>query len=64
MGLGKQLLEHCIAQARDLSFRKVTLETAAVLVEAIGLYRRYGFQTFEPDHLSSRCDQGMVLSLR
>jgi len=42
----------------------VTLETASVLTEAIGLYRSYGFVEYQPDHLSSRCDQAFVLQLK
>ncbi len=63
-GLGKLLLEDALAQARRMGFEKVALETASVLTEAIGLYRSYGFVEYQPDHLSSRCDQAFVLQLK
>ena len=63
-GLGRRLLEHALAEAHRLGFRLVTLETAAVLVEAVTLYRRYGFRSFTPPHWSAqRCDQAYVLEL-
>jgi putative acetyltransferase len=63
-GYGKQLLEHALAQAQELGFRQITLETASVLKEAIRLYERYGFVPYTPAHLSPRCDQAYVLELR
>jgi putative acetyltransferase len=63
-GLGKRLLDHALAQARELGFQKVVLETASVLKEAIALYESYGFRPYRPDHLSTRCDQAYSLDLR
>ncbi len=63
-GWGKFLLEHALSQARHLHFKRVTLETASVLKEAIGLYRSYGFVEYQPEHLSSRCDQAYMLNLQ
>lgn len=63
MGLGKYLLDHSIAEAKRLGYNKVVLETASVLKEAIGLYEKYGFTRYEPDHLSSRCDQTYYLMI-
>jgi putative acetyltransferase len=62
-GLGKLLLEDALTRARQLGFRRMTLETASVLKEAIALYKSYGFAEYTPDHLSSRCDQAYVLEL-
>jgi putative acetyltransferase len=62
-GLGKFLLDSALEQARELGFKRVTLETASVLKEAIALYESYGFVEYEPDHMSSRCDQAYVLEL-
>jgi len=62
-GLGKRLLDDALAQARRLGFARVALETASVLKEAIALYERYGFAPYQPDHLSSRCDQAYLLEL-
>jgi putative acetyltransferase len=62
-GLGKLLLEDALLKARQIEFKRMTLETASVLKEAIGLYKSYGFIEYEPEHLSSRCDQAFVLEL-
>ena len=62
-GLGKLLLEDALSRARQIGFKKMTLETASVLKEAISLYKSYGFVEYEPEHLSSRCDQAFVLEL-
>lgn len=62
-GLGKRLMEHALDQARQLGFRRIILETASVLHEAIVMYINYGFRRYEPDHLSQRCDQAYFLDL-
>ena len=62
-GLGKSLLDGALAEARKLGFKRMTLETASVLKEAIALYESYGFVEYEPDHLSTRCDQAYMLEL-
>ena len=63
-GFGKLLLESALSQARRIGFKKMTLETASVLKEAISLYKSYGFIEYEPEHLSSRCDQAYILELK
>jgi len=63
-GLGKLLLDSALVEAKKLGFRRMTLETASVLKEAIALYESYGFVEYEPDHLSTRCDQAYFLQLR
>ncbi len=63
-GLGKLLLESALAEARRMGFKRVTLETASVLKEAISLYKTYGFVEYKADHLSRRCDQAFVLQLK
>lgn len=62
-GLGKFLLEHAITRARELGFRRMVLETAAPLKEAITLYKKYGFTEYYPDHIADRCDQAYELRL-
>lgn len=62
-GLGKLLLEEALSQARELGFKKVVLETASVLKEAIRLYKSYGFVEYQAEHLSSRCDHAYMLKL-
>lgn len=63
MGLGRKLLEHSLAKAKELGFNRVVLETASPLVAAISLYKKYGFREYRPDHLSSRCDQAFELRI-
>jgi putative acetyltransferase len=62
-GLGKLLLEDALSKARQIGFKRITLETASVLKEVISLYKSYGFIEYEPEHLPSRCDQAFVLRL-
>ena len=62
-GLGKELLDYSLAKARKLQFQRVVLETATPLVEAIALYRKYGFRKYCPKHMSARCDQAFELAL-
>ena len=63
-GLGKLLLEDALSKARQLGFERMVLETASVLKEAIALYKSYGFVQYNPQHMSSRCDQAYQLELR
>lgn len=62
-GLGRRLLEDLIATARAQGHARVVLDTASVLKQAIGLYRKYGFQPFENPERVRRCDQSFVLEL-
>jgi putative acetyltransferase len=61
--LGKRLLENLLAAARRGGFREVWLETNSVLTEAITLYRKYGFEPIDSEHLLPRCDQAYLLRL-
>ena len=62
-GLGRRLLQDLIEAARARGYKRVTLETASVLKEAITLYRSVGFSPMTRCDLSSRCDQAYVLEL-
>ncbi len=62
-GLGRALLGDLVGFARARGYRRLVLETAGVLKEAIGLYRSVGFIETKRDHLSCRCDQGFALEL-
>lgn len=62
-GYGRHLLDHALAQARALKFKRVVLETASPLKEAIALYRHYGFTPYEPEEMSERYDQAYELYL-
>lgn len=62
-GQGRRLLEHALARAKELGFKRVTLETADVLQAAVALYERYGFKEYVADHKSCRCDRTYYLDL-
>jgi putative acetyltransferase len=62
-GIGKKMLEHVLARTRTLGFHRIELETSSKLVEAIGLYKKYGFAALKPEHLACRCDQAYALDL-
>jgi putative acetyltransferase len=63
-GLGRRMLDAAILDATRLGARRLTLETASVLKEAVALYRRRGFVNCHSAHLSCRCDLAMVLELK
>jgi len=62
-GLGKFLLDDALSKARKIGFKRIILETASVLKEAIALYKSYGFVQYNPQHMSSRCDKAYQLDL-
>lgn len=62
-GLGRALLERALAEARRLGFRRIVLETATVLREAIDLYRRNGFVDQSARPCVCRCDRVMERTL-
>ncbi|MGO9114815.1 MAG: GNAT family N-acetyltransferase [Thermoguttaceae bacterium] len=62
-GLGKRLLEDLLAAARRSGFREILLKTNSVLTEATTLYKKYGFQLADADHLPPRCDVAYSLRL-
>ena len=62
-GFGKKLLDYAIEKAKSLGYKKIILETASALKEAIGLYEKYGFTRYHPEHLSGRCDQAYFLDI-
>lgn len=61
-GLGKETLQRMIDIAREKGFKKMVLETASVLKEAIGIYKKFGFQESIEKH-ALRCDQSFYLEL-
>jgi len=61
-GYGKKMLERMIEKARELGFKKIYLETAKVLREAVYLYEKFGFKPTDEKH-TPRCDQAYFLEL-
>lgn len=43
IGLGKQLIERCIRQAKEFGFKRVYLETMNELKQALKVYEKLGF---------------------
>ncbi len=62
-GHGRRLLLHALERAKQLGFRRIELETASMLCEAIALYVAHGFKPFTSAHLSPRCDCAYSLEL-
>ncbi|HEX8738312.1 MAG TPA: GNAT family N-acetyltransferase [Pyrinomonadaceae bacterium] len=62
-GVGKKMLERMIETARERGYRRIYLETAAVLKEAAALYEKYGFQPTTEGIHSARCDAAYFLEL-
>jgi putative acetyltransferase len=60
---GRRMLEWAITRSRELGYKRITLETAAVLKEAIALYTSHGFKPYDGEKCSSRCDQTYELEL-
>lgn len=44
LGLGKTLIEKCLAFANDAGYKKVYLETMPELKQALAVYAKYGFE--------------------
>lgn len=63
LGLGKQTLKRMIETAEKLGFRRIYLETNSRLKEAIGLYKKFGFNEIDEKH-AARCDQAFILELK
>ncbi len=61
-GFGKKTLTRMIKKSRALGFKKIYLETAVVLKEAVALYEKFGFQPTDEKH-TPRCDAAYFLNL-
>jgi putative acetyltransferase len=62
-GLGRVLLDRALAAARVMNCRRITLQTASVLREAIALYEKTGFRPFADPHMPARCNLALELRL-
>jgi len=60
-GLGKWMVNTLLEKAKYLGYQKVELETASVLKEAIGLYRKIGFEEITASNASPRCDRAFEM---
>jgi ribosomal protein S18 acetylase RimI-like enzyme len=49
LGLGRRLMDELIAEAQELGFERLKLETFSDLTVAAGMYRSYGFEIVEED---------------
>ena len=62
-GLGRYLMDLALSKARQLGYRRMVLETASPLIEAIALYKKYGFAEYQPEHIADRCDKAYEIML-
>lgn len=63
LGLGGRLLQRAIAFAKGRGYRRLELETASVLKDAIALYSGAGFKPIARPLTAKRCDQAFALEL-
>jgi len=62
-GTGKKLMDRMLAKAKALGFQHMVLETSSKLVNAIAMYRRYGFTPTQHFPTCPRCDQAYELTI-
>lgn len=62
-GLGRWMMEYLLKKAGDFGVKMLELETASCLIDAIELYKKYGFKDVHPANKSPRCDRKMLLRL-
>lgn len=63
LGLGRALLETALDEAKRRGYRKVRLETATVLREAVRMYEGRGFRDATEVARACRCDRVMELEI-
>ena len=66
LGLGKTLIEKCIATAKESRFKKIYLETMPELKQALNVYAKFGFEYLKGPMGNSGhtgCSLWMLLSL-
>lgn len=52
LGLGKALVEAVVVEARRIGYREIRLDTLPTMDEAIGLYRKLGFEEIAPYYVT------------
>ncbi len=60
-GLGKKMFNYLLDEATKRDYKRVQLETASVLKEAIGLYLKLGFQEIKNENQTSACDRAFFM---
>jgi putative acetyltransferase len=48
LGIGRQLVEHVLKEAKSIGFSVVVLDTLPTMIEAQRLYEEFGFSEIEP----------------
>jgi N-acetylglutamate synthase-like GNAT family acetyltransferase len=61
-GAGRKMLARMIEKSRKLGFKKIYLETASVLKEAVALYEKFGFEPSDEKH-TPRCDAAYTFNI-
>ena len=61
-GIGRKTLQRMVEKARALGFKKIYLETATVLKEAVALYEKFGFLPTDEKH-TPRCDAAFTFNI-
>jgi ribosomal protein S18 acetylase RimI-like enzyme len=62
-GLGRQLLDRCLAEARRLGFSRVRLDTQRRMQSALALYRAYEFREVADYNGNPRAEVWMELTV-
>ena len=47
LGLGEEMLRHCLAYAREQEFKRCYLDTMELMLAAISLYKKHGFKELD-----------------
>ncbi len=63
-GIGRAMLGYGLGRAREMGYKRVEVETARVLGEALELYLWAGFTPIDEPCVASRCDLRMALDFR
>lgn len=65
LGIGKNLMSHCIESLKSQNVEKIILETNTKLEKAIALYKKFNFKEIAPSEMSyDMADFKMVLILK